>query len=40
MTVSELAVIAQGALYASVADGIVKRSTDGGASWSELVKLK
>jgi len=31
---------AGGALYASVAGGEVRRSTDGGAHWSRLVKLK
>jgi hypothetical protein len=38
--VNELATDAAGALYASVAGGEVRRSTDDGAHWSRLVKLK
>jgi hypothetical protein len=39
-TVNELAVDAQGTVYASVAGGEVKRSSDGRATWTRLVKLK
>jgi photosystem II stability/assembly factor-like uncharacterized protein len=40
LAVNELAVDADGALYASVAGGEVRRSTDDGAHWTRLVKLK
>jgi photosystem II stability/assembly factor-like uncharacterized protein len=40
MTVNELAADAEGALYASVPGGEVKRSTDGGATWSRHVVLR
>ena len=40
MPINELAVDAGGTLYASVAGGEVKQSTDGGKTWTQLVKLK
>ena len=38
--VNELAIDADGTIYAAIPGGEVKRSTDGGATWTRLVKLK
>ena len=40
MPINELAVDAGGTLYASVAGGEVKHSTDGGKTWSRLVEAR
>jgi hypothetical protein len=40
LTVNELAVDADGALYASVPGGEVRRSRDGGATWRRYLRLE
>lgn len=40
LTVNELAVDEDGALYASVPGGEVQRSRDGGATWRRYLKLR